>query len=99
VIDMAADWATIHPDTSAPCSTSWAFAGLMAEVSRRCHDAYADQFESEVGDPLYESVEGTLIWELAMKRGCVGPCADLAVVEFCPGNGIRPTDESDFVHA
>jgi len=65
----------------------------------RSHDVYADQFESEVSDPLYESVEGTLIWELAMKRGCVGPHADLAVVEFCPGNGIRPTDESDFVHA
>jgi len=41
----------------------------MAEVSRRCHDADADQFEAEVGDPLYESVEGALIWELAMKRG------------------------------
>jgi len=25
----------------------------MADVSRRCHDAYADQFEAEVGDPLY----------------------------------------------
>ena len=35
----------------------------------RSHDAYADQFEAEVGDPLYESVEGALIWELAMKRG------------------------------
>jgi hypothetical protein len=71
----------------------------MADVSRRCHDAYVDQFEAEVGDPLYESVEGALIWELAMKRGCVGPHADLAVVEFCPGNGIRLTDESDFVYS
>jgi len=25
----------------------------MADVSRRCHDAYVDQFEAEVGDPLY----------------------------------------------
>jgi len=25
----------------------------MADVSGRCHDAYADQFEAEVGDPLY----------------------------------------------
>jgi hypothetical protein len=50
----------------------------MADVSRRSHDAYADQFEAEVGDPLYESVEGALIWELAVKRGCVGPHADLA---------------------
>ena len=49
---------------------------------RRCHDAYVDQFEAEVGDPLYESVEGALIWELAKKRGCVGAHADLAVVEF-----------------
>ena len=65
----------------------------------RCHDADADQFEAEVGDPLDESVEGALIRELAMKRGCVGPHADLAVVEFCPGNGIRLTDESDFVHS
>ena len=65
----------------------------------RCHDADADQFEAEVGDPLDESVEGSLIWELAMKRGRVGPHADLAVVEFCPGNGIRLTDESDFVHS
>jgi hypothetical protein len=71
----------------------------MAEVSRRCHDAYADQFEAEVGDPLYESVKGALIGELAMKRGCVGPHADLAVVEFCPDNGIRLTHESDFVHS
>ena len=46
-----------------------AFASLMADVSRRSHDAYADQFEAKVGDPLYESVEGALIWELAMKRG------------------------------
>ena len=23
------------------------------DVSRRCHDAYVDQFEAEVGDPLY----------------------------------------------
>jgi hypothetical protein len=71
----------------------------MADVSRRSHDAYADQFEAEVGDPLYESVEGALIWELAMKRCCVGPHADPAVVEFCPGDGIRLTDESDFVHS
>ena len=76
-----------------------AFASLMADVSRRSHDAYADQFEAKVGDPLYESVEGALIWELAMKRGCVGPHADLAVVEFCPCNGIRLTHESDFVHS
>jgi len=25
----------------------------MADVSRRWHDAYVDQFEAEVGDPLY----------------------------------------------
>jgi len=25
----------------------------MADVIRRCHDAYVDQFEAEVGDPLY----------------------------------------------
>jgi len=25
----------------------------MADVGRRCHDAYADQFEAEVGDPLF----------------------------------------------
>ncbi len=30
-----------------------ACGSLMAEISRRCHDAYADQFEAEVGDPLY----------------------------------------------
>jgi hypothetical protein len=44
-------------------------------------------------------VEGALIWELAKKRGCVGPHADLAVVEFRPGNGIRLADESDFVRS
>jgi hypothetical protein len=71
----------------------------MADVSRRCHDADADQFEAEVGDPLYESVEGALIWELAKQRGGVGPHADLAVVEFRPGNGIRLADESDFVRS
>ena len=76
-----------------------AFASLMADASRRSHDAYADQFEAKVGDPLYESVEGALIWELATKRGCVRPHADLAVVEFCPCNGIRLTHESDFVHS
>jgi hypothetical protein len=71
----------------------------MPDVSRRCHDADVDQFEAEVGDPLYESVEGALIWELAKKRGGVGPHADLAVVEFRPGNGIRLADESDFVRS
>ena len=71
----------------------------MAGVSRRSHDAHADQFEPKVGDPLYESVESALIWEFAMKRGCVGPHTELTVVEFCPGNGIRLTDESDFVHS
>jgi len=25
----------------------------MADVIRRWHDAYVDQFEAEVGDPLY----------------------------------------------
>lgn len=39
----------------------------MADVSRRSHDAHADQFEAEVGDPLYESVQGALIWEFAMN--------------------------------
>ena len=71
----------------------------MADVSSRCHDAYVDQFEAEVGDPLYQSVEGALIWELATKRGCVGPHADLAVVEFRPGHDIRLADESDFVYS
>ena len=71
----------------------------MADVIRRCHDAYVDQFEAEVGDPLYESVKGALVWELAKKRGCVGPHADLAVVEFRPGNGICLADESDFVRS
>jgi hypothetical protein len=42
-------------------------------------------------------VEGALIGEFAMKRGGVGPHADLAVVEFCPNNGIRLAGESDFV--
>ena len=76
-----------------------AFGSLLADVSRRCHDAYIDQFEAEVGDPLYQSVEGALIWELAMQRGCVGTHADLAVVEFRPNNGIRPADESDLVRS
>ena len=71
----------------------------MADVSRRCHDADVDQFEAEVGDPLYESVEGALIWEFAKKRGCVGPHADLAIIEFLPGNDIRLADESDFVRS
>jgi hypothetical protein len=44
-------------------------------------------------------VEGALIWELAKKRGGVGPHADLAVVEFRPGNDIRLADESDFVRS
>jgi len=30
-----------------------ACGSLVADVSRRCHDAYVDQFEAEVGDPLY----------------------------------------------
>ena len=34
-------------------------------------------------------MKGALIWKLAKKRGCVGPHADLAVVEFRPSNGIR----------
>jgi hypothetical protein len=42
-------------------------------------------------------VEGALIWELAMKRGRVGADANLAVVEFCPDNGIRLADESDLI--
>ena len=71
----------------------------MADVSRRCHDRYVDQFEAEAGDPLYQSVEGALIWELAMKRGCVGTYANLAVVEFCPNNGIRLADESDLIRS
>jgi hypothetical protein len=44
-------------------------------------------------------MEGALIWEFAKKRGCVGPHADLAIVEFRPGNGIRLADESDFVRS
>jgi hypothetical protein len=30
-----------------------AFESLMADVSRRVHDGYVDQFEAEAGDPLY----------------------------------------------
>ncbi len=69
----------------------------MVDVSRRRNDAYVDQLEAEAGDPLYESVEGALILELEMKRGCAGAHADLTVVEFCPDGGTRLAGDSDLV--
>jgi hypothetical protein len=44
-------------------------------------------------------VEGGLIWDLAMKRGCAGTQADLAVVEFCLQDGTRLAGESDLVYS
>jgi hypothetical protein len=69
----------------------------MADVSRRRHDGYVDQFQAEAGDPLYQSVEGALIGDLEMKRGRAGAHADLTVVEFCPEDGARLAGESDLV--
>jgi len=43
---------------------------------------YIDQLESQAGDPLQKSVEGTLIWQFGSQRRGAGAHADVAVVEF-----------------
>ena len=43
---------------------------------------HVDQLEPEPGDPLQESLEGALIWQLGSQRGGARAHADLAVVEF-----------------
>ena len=52
-----------------------------------------DQFESEAGDPLQESLEAALVWELG-SQGCrAWAHADVAVVELCAQQGTCLTCE------
>ena len=56
-----------------------------------------DQFESEGGDPLQESLEAALVWQLG-SQGCrAGADADVAVVELCAQHGTCLTCESDLI--
>jgi hypothetical protein len=56
-----------------------------------------DQVESEAGDPLMESVQAALVWQLG-SQGCrAGAPADFAVVELCAQHGTCLTCESDLI--
>jgi hypothetical protein len=58
-----------------------------------------DQFESEAGDPLQESLQGALIWQLGSKGCRAGAHADFAVVELCAQHGTCLTRESDLIRS
>ena len=56
-----------------------------------------DQFESEAGDPLQESLEAALVGQFG-SQGCrAGAHADLAVVELRAQHGTCLTCESDLI--
>jgi hypothetical protein len=58
-----------------------------------------DQLESEAGEPLQESLQGALIWQLGSK-GCRGVAhADVAVVELRAQHGTCLTCESDLIRS
>jgi hypothetical protein len=58
---------------------------------------HVDKLESQAGDPLQESVEGTLIWQLG-PQGCDARThADLAVVELRAEHGACLANESDLI--
>ncbi len=48
----------------------------------RRHHVHVDYLESQAADPLQESVQGGLIWQVGSQGGDVRADADLAVVEF-----------------
>jgi hypothetical protein len=58
---------------------------------------YIDQFESQAGDPLQESLEGALIRYFGAKRGRALPYADVAVVELCAQRGTRLAGEGNLI--
>jgi hypothetical protein len=61
--------------------------------------AHVEQLESQAGDPLQESLEGTLIWYLGAKRGRARAHADVAVVELCAQRGARLTGEGNLIRS
>jgi hypothetical protein len=62
-------------------------------------DAHVDKLEAEAGNPLQQSVQGALIQQSGMKRGCAGAHADVAVVELRADYGTRLAHESDLKHS
>jgi hypothetical protein len=64
-----------------------------------CHQVQVDQFESEAGDPLQESLQAALVCQLG-SQGCrAGAHADFAVVELCAQQGTCPACESDLIRS
>jgi len=60
---------------------------------------YIDQLESQAGDPLQKSVEGTLIWQLGSQHRGARAHVDPAVVEFRAQHGTCLAHESDLVRS
>jgi hypothetical protein len=58
-----------------------------------------DELEFEAGDPLQESLQGALVWQLGSKGGRAWAQADVAVVEFCAQHGTCLTCESDLIRS
>ena len=58
---------------------------------------HVDDFKPEVGDPLHQPAEGSLIWQLGAKGCRAGAGIYLAVVEFRAQRGARLARESDLI--
>jgi hypothetical protein len=56
-----------------------------------------DELEFEADDPLEESLQGALVWQLGSERCRAGAHADFAVVEFRAQHGTCLTCESDLI--
>jgi hypothetical protein len=56
-----------------------------------------DELEFEADDPLQESLQGALVWQLGSKGCRAGAHADFAVVELCAQHGTCLTCESDLI--
>jgi hypothetical protein len=58
-----------------------------------------DHFKLEAGDPLNESREGCLIWQLGTKGCGARANDDLAFIEFCAQHGTSLARESDLIRS
>ena len=65
----------------------------------RCEEMHLGNFEMEADDPLDESGQRALIWQIRAKRRRARAQDDFAVVEFCAHRRASPAREGDLVHS
>ena len=69
----------------------------MLLPGRRCIEADVDHVQAEAGDPLHQTGESFLIWQLGVKGCRAWAYGDRAVVEFPTQSAARLTQEGDLL--